>query len=159
MPCGRDASSRGVITQLGAHALDAVGAGLPFRRGCATVHFSGVADCDHDVNMSSPAASGNAVNLDRAELDVSWQLQRVRGQLLHRETKTEASDPRSRCPTPIDTTFASAMIGDAVPANTQNVGSYATLAVLHLSQPRRPNCRNGRALTRRRVGGCAALAH
>jgi len=34
----------------------------------------------------------NAVSLDRAELDISWQLQRVRGQLLHRETKTEASD-------------------------------------------------------------------
>lgn len=33
-----------------------------------------------------------AVNLDQAELDVSWQLQRVRRQLLHRETKTEASD-------------------------------------------------------------------
>jgi integrase len=33
-----------------------------------------------------------AVNLDGAELDIGWQLQRVRGQLLHRETKTEASD-------------------------------------------------------------------
>jgi integrase len=33
-----------------------------------------------------------AVNLDAAELDVTWQLQRVRQQLLHRETKTEASD-------------------------------------------------------------------
>ena len=27
-----------------------------------------------------------------AELNISWQLQRVRGQLLHRATKTEASD-------------------------------------------------------------------
>lgn len=34
----------------------------------------------------------NAVNLDRAELDIAWQLQRVRGELLHRATKTEASD-------------------------------------------------------------------
>ena len=34
----------------------------------------------------------SAVNLDRAELDIGWQLQRVRGQLLHRETKTEASE-------------------------------------------------------------------
>ena len=34
----------------------------------------------------------DAVNLDGAELDIGWQLQRVRGQLLHRETKTEASD-------------------------------------------------------------------
>jgi integrase len=34
----------------------------------------------------------DAVNLDAGELDVSWQLQRVRRQLLHRETKTEASD-------------------------------------------------------------------
>jgi integrase len=34
----------------------------------------------------------SAVNLDRAELDVGWQLQRVRRELLHRETKTEASD-------------------------------------------------------------------
>ncbi len=34
----------------------------------------------------------NAVSLDAAELDVGWQLQRVRRQLLHRETKTEASD-------------------------------------------------------------------
>jgi integrase len=33
-----------------------------------------------------------AVDFDAAELDVSWQLQRVRRQLLHRETKTEASD-------------------------------------------------------------------
>jgi hypothetical protein len=30
--------------------------------------------------------------LDHAELDISWQLQRVRGQLLHRATKTEAPD-------------------------------------------------------------------
>jgi hypothetical protein len=34
----------------------------------------------------------DAVNLDGTELDIGWQLQRVRGQLLHRETKTEASD-------------------------------------------------------------------
>lgn len=34
----------------------------------------------------------SAVDLDRAELDVSWQLQRVRGQLPHRETKSEASE-------------------------------------------------------------------
>ena len=30
--------------------------------------------------------------LDRGELDIGWQLQRVRRQLLHRETKTEASE-------------------------------------------------------------------
>ncbi len=30
--------------------------------------------------------------LDGAELDIGWQLQRVRRELLHRETKTEASD-------------------------------------------------------------------
>ena len=34
----------------------------------------------------------SAVDLDRGELDVGWQLQRVRRQLLHRETKTEASE-------------------------------------------------------------------
>ena len=34
----------------------------------------------------------SAVDLDHAELDIGWQLQRVRGQLLHRATKTEASD-------------------------------------------------------------------
>jgi integrase len=34
----------------------------------------------------------SAVNLDGAELDIGWQLQRVGGQLLHRETKTEASE-------------------------------------------------------------------
>jgi integrase len=34
----------------------------------------------------------SAMNLDQAELDIGWQLQRVRGQLLHRETKTEASE-------------------------------------------------------------------
>jgi integrase len=34
----------------------------------------------------------SAVDLDCAELDIGWQLQRVRGELLHRETKTEASD-------------------------------------------------------------------
>jgi integrase len=33
-----------------------------------------------------------SVNLDAAELDISWQIQRVRRQLLHRQTKTEASD-------------------------------------------------------------------
>jgi integrase len=33
-----------------------------------------------------------AVDLDLGELDVGWQLQRVRRQLLHRETKTEASE-------------------------------------------------------------------
>ena len=33
-----------------------------------------------------------AANLDGAELDIGWQLQRVRGQLLRRQTKTEASD-------------------------------------------------------------------
>ncbi len=32
------------------------------------------------------------VNLDASELTVSWQLQRIGGKLLHRETKTEASD-------------------------------------------------------------------
>ena len=36
--------------------------------------------------------SWTAVNLDGAELDVSWQLQRIRRELLRRETKTEASD-------------------------------------------------------------------
>jgi integrase len=34
----------------------------------------------------------SAVNLDRAELDVGWQLQRIRRELVHRATKTEASD-------------------------------------------------------------------
>jgi integrase len=32
------------------------------------------------------------VDLDSAELTIGRQLQRVRGQLLHRETKTHASD-------------------------------------------------------------------
>lgn len=32
------------------------------------------------------------VDLDNAEMTIAWQLQRVRGQLHHRETKTEASD-------------------------------------------------------------------
>lgn len=36
--------------------------------------------------------SWDAVNLGAAELDIGWQIQRVRRQLLHRETKTEASD-------------------------------------------------------------------
>jgi integrase len=34
----------------------------------------------------------SAVNLDRGELEIGWQLQRVSRQLLHRETKTEASE-------------------------------------------------------------------
>jgi len=34
----------------------------------------------------------SAVNLDRGELDVGWQLQPVRRQLLHRETRTEAPE-------------------------------------------------------------------
>jgi integrase len=34
----------------------------------------------------------SAVNLDGAELDVGWQLQRIRRELVHRATKTEASD-------------------------------------------------------------------
>ena len=34
----------------------------------------------------------NAVNLDGAELDVGWQLQRIRRELVHRVTKTEASE-------------------------------------------------------------------
>jgi integrase len=38
------------------------------------------------------ALAWGAVNLDEAELDIGWQLQRVRGQLLRRETRTEASD-------------------------------------------------------------------
>jgi integrase len=32
------------------------------------------------------------VDLDKSELAISWQIQRIRGQLLHRETKTESSD-------------------------------------------------------------------
>lgn len=32
------------------------------------------------------------VNLDARELSIEWQLQRVKGQLLHRETKTEESE-------------------------------------------------------------------
>ncbi|WP_329095146.1 site-specific integrase [Actinomadura citrea] len=32
------------------------------------------------------------VDLHRAELTVGWQIQRIRGRLLHRETKTESSD-------------------------------------------------------------------
>lgn len=32
------------------------------------------------------------VDLEAGELAISWQLQRVRGELLHRETKTEGSD-------------------------------------------------------------------
>lgn len=34
----------------------------------------------------------DAVDLDGQEIDVTWQLQRVRRELLHRETKTETSD-------------------------------------------------------------------
>jgi hypothetical protein len=34
----------------------------------------------------------SAVNLDGAELEVGWRFQRIRRELLHRETKTEASD-------------------------------------------------------------------
>ena len=34
----------------------------------------------------------SGVDLDHAELDIGWQLQRVRGQLLYRAAKTEASD-------------------------------------------------------------------
>ncbi|GAA3948334.1 hypothetical protein GCM10023085_33250 [Actinomadura viridis] len=32
------------------------------------------------------------VDLDKAELTVGWQIQHIRGQLLHRETRTESSD-------------------------------------------------------------------
>jgi integrase len=32
------------------------------------------------------------VDLDGAELTIGWQIQRIRGELLHRETKTESSD-------------------------------------------------------------------
>lgn len=39
-----------------------------------------------------------AVDLERAELETTWQLQRVRGELLHRQTKTEASDARLPLP-------------------------------------------------------------
>lgn len=42
--------------------------------------------------------SWDAVNLDGAELDIGWQLQRVHGQLLHRQTKTEA--PEATLPLP-----------------------------------------------------------
>lgn len=34
----------------------------------------------------------DSIDLEAAELDVSWQLQRVQRELLHRETKTQASD-------------------------------------------------------------------
>jgi hypothetical protein len=46
-------------------------------------------------NVAAAPRSGlpwSAVNLDRGELDTGWQLQRVRRQLLHQETKTEASE-------------------------------------------------------------------
>jgi integrase len=39
-----------------------------------------------------------AVDLERAELETTWQLQRVRGELLHRQTKTEALDARLPLP-------------------------------------------------------------
>lgn len=35
----------------------------------------------------------DAIDLEGEELKIGWQLQRVRRQLLPRETKTEASDP------------------------------------------------------------------
>lgn len=40
-----------------------------------------------------------SVDLDGKVLDVAWQLQRVRGELLHRETKTAASDDTLPLPT------------------------------------------------------------
>lgn len=40
----------------------------------------------------------NALDLDARELDIVWQLQRVRRQLLNRETKIEASDATSPLP-------------------------------------------------------------
>ncbi|MCP2340396.1 integrase [Actinomadura rupiterrae] len=43
-------------------------------------------------------APKDAIDRDAAELDVSWQLQRVRRELLHRETKTEASDAKLPLP-------------------------------------------------------------
>lgn len=36
--------------------------------------------------------TGDAVDLAAGELSIGWQLQRVGGQLLHRETKTQTSD-------------------------------------------------------------------
>jgi integrase len=39
------------------------------------------------------------LDLDTAELTIGWQLQRVRGELLHRETKTQASDATLPLPT------------------------------------------------------------
>jgi hypothetical protein len=48
--------------------------------------------------ISTDVAPWTAVNLDRCELDIGWQLQRVRRQLLHRETKTEASEATLRLP-------------------------------------------------------------
>jgi integrase len=38
------------------------------------------------------------VDLDGVALEVVWQLQRISGQFLHRETKTEASDATLPCP-------------------------------------------------------------
>jgi integrase len=35
-----------------------------------------------------------AVDLDTAEIDITWQLQRVRRRLLHRQTKTAGEDTR-----------------------------------------------------------------
>jgi integrase len=39
------------------------------------------------------------VDLDAGEVRISWQLQRIGGQLLHRQTKTEASDAPLPCRT------------------------------------------------------------
>lgn len=38
------------------------------------------------------------IDLDARELSIGRQLQRVRGQLLHRDTKTQASDATLPCP-------------------------------------------------------------
>jgi integrase len=32
------------------------------------------------------------IDLDKSELNIAWQIQRIRRQLLHREAKTESSD-------------------------------------------------------------------
>jgi len=50
---------------------------------------------------SCRAPRRRAVNLDTAELDIGWQLERVRRELLHRATRTEAlavASPRSPRP-------------------------------------------------------------
>jgi hypothetical protein len=44
------------------------------------------------VARFGPGLPWDAVSLEAAELDIGWQLQRVRRQLLYRSTKTEASD-------------------------------------------------------------------